>query len=685
MPDYTNPQGISVNGTASDTTRLWQEVHDRVVQALPGIGRDAAESIAQKLANGVVGQYENEIKKGTAPGVALQVAQSWEKTWTEQAQKANNVTAPTPSSAPGTGGQVDDTDRARALDQYRTGIDKGKSVYQGIVDNPVNDPNARDTFKPVEAQKTGTMFVADPRVNQAATVVAPDKPITATASAAGTLKTTDAVAAGAIDPALLTPAQRLQAATQAATNVQGTRLDTGQADESRTAATQALEALQATSRGEGQAQVRSDAQLKLDLAKAAAAAAGNARSARGSERKGALIQSTLQAGEQGAQAVAANAAKNADIALAAQQTVGTQAQGNRAQDLAQAAKRADLESQQKTLQAQLDAARAAGDAGREQDIRTKMADLDQQVAALNASAKNTANEAAAGRTTAVSLSNATEKNKAGEAGAGRMAEASRFNAGAYNTTNDQDAARRLAAATTNAQTKTTVDQNNVENRTKVALANQAADQSTQQFNSSQGVQVGVANNAGGLAANVAGSNQDIAQAKLRMDAQDAIERSSQGLLTESERQAQLAIARQQLQIAQQRGDREAEQSWFDKISALVTTVGTVAKVVAPAAAVASDIRLKTNIKKASAEDLGELARALRDSASTWDYRTDKAPDLPEGTQTGFMAHAIQGTKLGKGLVSKRDDGYLQVDVGDLAKMAALLAAHNITEKKGRAA
>ncbi len=680
MPDYTNPQGISVNGTASDTTRLWQEVHDRVVQALPGVGRDAAENIAQKLASGVVGQYENEIKKGTAPGVALQVAQSWEKTWTEQAQKANNVTAPTPAGAgTGTGSTVDSKDTQLALNQYRDNIQDpktgGRALLQGIVNNPTNDPNARDTFKPVEAQKTGTLFVGDPQKLAAATVAAPDKPITATASAAGALKTTDAVAAGAINPALLTPTQRLQAATQAATNVQGTSLDTGQSDESRAAATAALQELQATSRGEGQAQVRSDAQLRLDLAKAAAAASGAARGARGSERKGALIQSTLQAGEQGAQAVAANAAKNADVALAAQQTVGTQAQGNRAQDLAQAAKRADLDAQQKTLQAQLDAARAAGDANRVQEITTKLADLDQQVQALNAQAKNAAAEQAAGRQTTVSVTNATEKNKAGESGADRMAKASEFNSAAYNTTNEADATRRLAAATTNATQTNQVNQNNVENRTKVALANQAADQSTQQFNSTQGVQVGSLNNSQGLAANVAGSNQDIEQAKLQMAAQKALEDSAKGLLDENERQNQIAIAKQQLAIAQAKGDREAEQSWFDKLSAFTVGAASLLKV-------ASDRRLKRDIKPIKETDLKELAQALRDSASTWTYDHSKAADLPEGTHAGGMTDAIGRTKLGKALVTKRDDGYEQLDY---AQMAALLAAHNITEKKGRAA
>lgn len=677
-----------------DASAVYTQIYRQAwAQLKPILGESNGANKGVEIANQAMGLYAAGISAGKPVGIVKDETLAQANALIDAVAVENKHEAPN-GNATGSGAGspvVNDADRAKALDQYRTGIDKGQGVYDSILNPrdkggmPVNDPNARDTFDPVTGRQVSTTLVDDPRRIQATTVNAPDKPITVTAAAPGTIRTTDAVAAGAINPALVTPAQRLQAATQAATQVQGTTLDTGQADESRTAATQALQSLQATSRGEGAAQVRSDAQLKTDLAKVAAAASGAARAARGSERKGALIQTTLQAGEQGAQAVAANAAKNADIALAAQQTVGTQAQGNRAQDLAQAAKRADLEAQQRTLQAQLDAARAAGDAGREQDIRTKMADLDQAMKALNAGATNAANEAAAGRSTAVSLANAGEKNKAEEGGAARFADMSKTNAGFINTAGENDAARRLAAATTTAGIRTDVDKTNVANQTTVDTQNADRLQRGDTANADRRLQAGIANNAGALAANVAGSNQDIAQAKLRMDAQDAIERSAKGLLDENERQAQLAIARQQLQLAQQRGDREAEQSWFDKISSLVTTVGTVAKVVAPVAAVASDIRLKTNIKKASAEDLGELAKALRDSASTWDYRTDKAPDLPEGPQTGFMAQAIQGTKLGKGLVSKRSDGYLQVGVGDLAKMAALLAAHNITEKKGRAA
>jgi hypothetical protein len=670
--------------TKADASRLYQQIYnDASAKLTPIMGVDAARARAVQLAGAAQANYVAVRTAGGSPQAAIANSTAGAQSGIADEFKQIGQASPYEQATGATGGgAVNDADRAKALDQYRTGIDKGQSVYQGIVDNPVNDPNARDTFNPVTGQRTTTTLVDDPHQIKASTVAAPDKPTVATATAAGAIKTADATAAPAINPALLTPAQRLQAATQTATQVQGTGLDTGQADESRTAATQALQALQATSRGQGAAQVRSDAQLKVDLAKAAAVAAGAARGARGSERKGALIQSAISSGEQGAQAVAANAAKTADVALAAEQAVGTQAQGNRAQDIAQAAKRADLESQQRTLQAQLDAARAAGDAGREQDIRTKMADLDQQMQALNAQAKNTAEEAAAGRTTTVSLANAGAKNTAGEGGANRMADASKTNAGFYNTAGENDAARRLAAATTTAGLQTDVAKTNVANQTIVDTQNADRTQRTDVANADRGLQAGIANNAGGLAAVVAGSGQDVAQADLRMRAQQAIEASAQGLLSESERQNQLAIARQQLQIAQQRGDREGEQSWFDKISALVTTVGTVAKVVAPVAVAASDERLKTNIKKVDKKDLRELAKAVQDSLSTYEHRTDLAADLPPGLHLGAMAQALMKTKLGPATVSTRPDGFLQVDY---AKIAAALAAHDVDTKKRRAA
>lgn len=681
----------SGNSTQADVQTLFNEIFsDALARLTPIMGPDAAKTKATQIATEASSGYSQHRADGQSPQEALAWARQYGVNGvTEEFKIAGKPSPYGDPNAPGGGGAgastVGSADTSLALDQYREGVAKGKDVYGNIVSNPTNDPNARDTFKPVTGQKVGTMFVADPQKLAAAQVAAPDKPTTATATAEGAIKTTDATAAPAISPALLSPAQRLAAATQRATQVGGTTLDTGQTDESRALANQNIQDLQATAQGKGAGQVAADARTRLDIAKMGQTLAGAARAARGQDRKAQAITGQLAAAEQGANALVAREEQAAREREQAQAAVGQQAQATRSTDLAVAAKRADLQAQQAQLQAQLDAARAAGDAGREQEIRTKMADLDQQVAALNQTAVNAAAEAGAGRSTAVSLSNALEKNKAAEGGAGRLTSTSATNAGFVNTAGEADAARRLAAATTNATQTNTVNQNNVENRTKVALANQAADQSTQQFNSNQGVQVGSLNNQQGLAANVAGSQEDVAQAKLRMEAQDAIERSAKGLLDENERQNQLAIARQQLAIAQAKGDREAEQSWFDKISALVTTVGTVAKVVAPVAVGASDPRLKTNITKVSDKDLKELAKALRDSASTWTYRKDLAADLPDGPQVGFMADALQKTKLGKGLVSERPDGYLQVDYNDLGRLSTMLAAHNLTEKKRRAA
>jgi hypothetical protein len=681
MPTVT-PTGDTSSQDQADATAISGDFGKTAVGQFTsaGIPAAAAGSLANQAMSAVYSSYIKWRQNGLPPAKAAEVARQEGQAAVNQSLKDNG--ADPAKVAAGSSPTVTGDDTAKALDQYRQGITNGQSTLQGIVNDPTNDPNARQTFNPLAAKQTGTLFVADPQKLAAAQVAAPQATGTRLAKAAGAITTTDATAAPAINPALLSPAQRLQAATQAATNVGSTTLDTSQEQQSRDLTNQVLQDQIATSQGKGQAQVRSDAEQAADLAKSASVASGLAHTARGSERRGALLAAESGASEAGAQAVAQNAVTNAQTALNAQGQAAQTAQATRSSDLASATKRADLEAQRTTLQAQLDAARASGDAQRQQEITTKMADLDQQVAALNAGATNTAQEAGAGRATTVSLANSGAKNTAAEAAAGRTTDVSKTNAGAENTTAAQGADRALAAATTNALQTNQVNQNNVGNRTTVALANQVADQKTQQANADRLLQAGSLTNQQGLAANVAGSQEDVAQAKLRMDAQKAIEDSAKGLLDENERQNQLAIARQQLAIAQQKQDQEAQKYWFDEISALVTTVGTVAKAVAPVAAVASDPRLKTNIKPIPEKDLKELAQALRDSASTWTYRTDKAADLPEGEHAGGMTDAIKATKLGRALVTKRHDGYDQLDYG---QMASLLAAHNLTEKKRRTA
>jgi len=683
MPTVT-PTGDTSSQDQADATAISGDFGKTAVSQFTsaGIPAAAAGNLANQAMAAVFSSYIKWRQNGFPPAKAAEVARQEGQAAVNQSLKDNG--ADPAKVATSSSSTVTPVDTTNALNTYRSGIldpvTGGQALLKGIVNNPTNDPNARNTFNPLTAKQTGTLFVADPQKLAAAQVAIPQATGTHLAKAAGAITTTDATAAPAINPALLSPAQRLQAATQAATNVQGTTLDTSQEQQSRDLTNQVLQDQLATSQGKGEAQVRSEAQQAVDLAKSASAASGLAHTARGSERRGALLAAESGASEAGAQAVAQNAVTNAQTALTAQGQAAQTAQATRSSDLAVAAKRADLDAQRQTLQAQLEAARTAGDAQRQQEITTKMADLDQQVAALNASATNTAQEGGAGRATTVSLANSGAKNTAAEAAAGRTTDVSKTNAGAQNTTANQGADRALAAATTNALQTNTVNQNNVTNRSTIALANQAADQRTQQGNADRTLQAGSLTNQQGLAANVAGSQEDVAQAKLRMDAQKAIEDSAKGLLDENERQNQLAIARQQLAIAQQKQDQEAQKYWFDEISALVTTVGTVAKAVAPVAAVASDPRLKKSIKKISADDLGELAQALRDSASTWEYRTDKAPDLPAGRHAGGMTDAIKRTKLGAALVTTRPDGFDQMDY---AQMAALLAAHNITERKSR--
>lgn len=581
----------------------------------------------------------------------------------------------------GTQGQgaptVTDADRAKALNQYREGIDQGQQVRQDIVSNPINDPNARNTFTPVETRDVKAALTRAPDEVIAERVRLGEKPIAVTATAKGQTQVTDAQAAGVIDTERLTPAQRLQAAQQTATTVQGTGLDTSETSQSRAVGDQAIKDLQETAAGRGAGQLAAEQRAKAQLGQVASAAQGLARTARGADRKAALVAAQGQVAEAGARTVSELAAKEAEGRQAAQVAVGTQALQTRATDLAVAAKKADLEAQRNQLQAQLDAARARGDADAENQVRAKMADLDQQVQALNAQSANAAKEAAAGRSTAVSVTNAGAKNTAAESAAERQTRVSQQNALSQTGNNQQQADRELLAATGNANRGTDTSKFNVGTSQQAQEFNAGQKNTTATGNADRFVGTQTANNQQGLAANVAGSQQDIAQADLRLRAQKAIEDSAKGLLDENERQNQIAIAREQLAIAKQRNDREGEKDWFDKLSALVTGAG---KLAAGIGTLTSDPRAKENVEQVTPKDVEALRKAMRDSMSLYTYKPGRGE--PEGPQVSPMADAVAATKLGKALTRQGPDGLLKLDLG---RATSVLAAFNVGEKKRGAA
>ncbi len=535
-------------------------------------GKSAQDAIADSRAAGsqAVQQFLFKYGKGPAPDPST----------TGVGGTAAAGSGPSTGSATVTAG-----DKAYGIDQFRAGIASQQGDLAALSNGMgVNTPNARDTFHAIAPVNTTAAQVAPAPVLGTRTVAAPN----------------------------LGPA-----AMQGTTAVAGTTLDTTQSDQSRAAQLANNADLQATAAGNGAAQQAYDARAKLTAFRSAQDANGLAQQARGSERKGALLQGMENSAQANVEGQIANEAQSATERQQAQGALSTAIAGTRSTDVTQATTQAQIEAQRNTLQAQLDSARAANDQAAINNFTQKLADLKAREQEVNAAALN--------KTAELNASNAIDVNK----------------------------------------------------------TNVAATNATSTANADRGVTVGVANNAGGLAANVAGSNEDVAQAKLKLDINKAIQDSAQGLLNEETRQKNITIAQGQLDVlnkklaletdAARRAALSADRDfWLKALAALTTTVATAA----PALAAVSDERVKVNIEKATPKDFAALAKALRSSWSTFDYKDGMG--LPEGKQTSGMAQAIEKTKLGSLIVKPRADGVKTVDFG---KAAAVLASYLISEKQ----
>lgn len=177
------------------------------------------------------------------------------------------------------------------------------------------------------------------------------------------------------------------------------------------------------------------------------------------------------------------------------------------------------------------------------------------------------------------------------------------------------------------------------------------------------------NNQTGLEVSRLTEEQRVGNERLKLDASKAAQDAAQGLLTENARQEQLAFAREQLRQAKDQADR---QFWGGIISSLLSGVASVGA----AAVKTSDVRAKTDIAPVRDKDLGDLARAVRDSLATWKYK--RAEDGPGGERAGPMAQDLERTRLGRAVTSEREDGTKQVDY---AQLATLLAAATVKSRK----
>jgi hypothetical protein len=86
------------------------------------------------------------------------------------------------------------------------------------------------------------------------------------------------------------------------------------------------------------------------------------------------------------------------------------------------------------------------------------------------------------------------------------------------------------------------------------------DQQTKQFNAGQTQTAATTRNDQALAAQGQDENQRVANERLKLDAQGAIENSAKGLLDEAQREATLSMARQQLDLAERRFQLEADEA-----------------------------------------------------------------------------------------------------------------------------
>jgi hypothetical protein len=119
-----------------------------------------------------------------------------------------------------------------------------------------------------------------------------------------------------------------------------------------------------------------------------------------------------------------------------------------------------------------------------------------------------------------------------------------------------------------------------------------------------------------------------------------------------------ANIRSQINLAAQSGKMGLK----DWINAGVSTAGAAASV----AAAASDVRVKTEIERATAEDLAELFETF--APATFEYIDPER--FGEGRFLGGMAQDLQRSKLGASMVQASPEGVLMVD-GGRAGMAAL--------------
>jgi hypothetical protein len=301
--------------------------------------------------------FDAEIAKGAPFNDALEASRKAGSYVTQSAlYKIGKVEKPKPPGEADADAQADAAAVDKATKAYETGIDRGDDLYKEVRDNKTgSDPNARNVGREIVGyQKKRAEVGWDSQNDEPIWGMVDDKTKPIYGAFKG-IQNKD-VAAEGYDAVQLTPAERLKAALQRQTNVEATNT----AD------------LEATARGEGAGGAVAAARLKGALQRASNQASGRIAQLRGSEQRGARRQQQLAEGQQDLEAGIKIEELNQQDRQAAQ------------------AKVAELDTQRKQLQAQLDAARAKGDQDAVNDITKKQADLDEAIKKANQDATNTA-------------------------------------------------------------------------------------------------------------------------------------------------------------------------------------------------------------------------------------------------------------------------------------------------------
>jgi hypothetical protein len=319
------------------------------------------------------------------------------------------------------------------------------------------------------------------------------------------------VQAGTVDAAQMSPAQRLAAAQQRATTVEAT--DTNR--------------LEQTAEGQGAIAQNLAANLRLAQQRSTQQRQGLVAQARGNERRGARRALVTGGGAE-------------DLAVA-----DTIIARTTEQQMAATNQLAALDSQRKTLQAQLDAARAANDQDAINTISMKMADLDSQREQVNAQLRQTAATDNANRDVEAQKFNVATATDVDKFKAAQRFEAEKHIADLTQARNVVQAQLDQARAAGDQAAYNAAAMKLAELDADINKTNAAMDLDVQKFRSGQEVDIQKWNIDTALKAQGQEFDQWLSTGDLRIKATEVAQKGAQNLLNEDQRQRALAMAQRE--------------------------------------------------------------------------------------------------------------------------------------------